>query len=143
MPYAFARPALSAKLGLSAPPPEETKLLANVTKRVRTWNQTLPYYTSMPEKSRGTEAVLNALILAGHDAQSGAALSPDTRTAFDILWAQQQTTGNLKGAWAWILFDNEPWEAADSPYYGATTRRDRRRHRSCKLRGNARAPAAP
>lgn len=36
------------------------------------------------------------------------------------MWAQQQTTGNLKGAWAWILFDNEPWEAADSPYYGAT-----------------------
>jgi squalene-hopene/tetraprenyl-beta-curcumene cyclase len=118
MPYAFARPALRAILAQSAESPEERELIANVTKRVRLWKETDPYYTSMPERSRGTEAVLNALILAGHDAQIGK-LSPDAREAFDILWEQQQTSGDLKGAWAWILFDNEPWEAADSPYYGA------------------------
>jgi squalene-hopene/tetraprenyl-beta-curcumene cyclase len=125
MPYAFARPALSAKLGQATPAPEETQLLANVTKRVRLWkdirasNGIYSYYTHMQEKALGTEAVLNALILSGHDAQTGTTLSPDTRAAFDILWEQQQTAGNLKGAWAWILFDNEPWEAADSTYYGA------------------------
>ncbi len=103
MPYAFARPALSAKLGQATPPlPKKTQLLANVTKRVRLWkdirasNGIYSYYTHMQEKALGTEAVLNALILAGHDAQTGATLSPDTRAAFDILWEQQQNDrGNL------------------------------------------------
>ena len=120
MPYAFARPALRSIAAHPAPPaPEETALLENVRKRVRIWDETEPYYKSMPEQSRGTEAVLNALILAGHDSESGK-LSPETRAAFDILWKHQQTAGPEKGAWAWILFDNEPWEAMDSPYYGAT-----------------------
>jgi squalene-hopene/tetraprenyl-beta-curcumene cyclase len=73
----------------------------------------------MAGQSRGTEAVLNALILASNDAASGGHLSADTRSAFDHLWATQQTAGDTKGAWLWILFDNEPWEASDSPYYGA------------------------
>jgi squalene-hopene/tetraprenyl-beta-curcumene cyclase len=120
MPYAFARPSLRTVAGQpGAPAPEETALLENVRKRVRIWDQTEPYYKSMPEQSRGTEAVLNALILAGHDSEAGK-LSPETRAAFDILWKHQQTAGAEKGAWAWILFDNEPWEAMDSPYYGAT-----------------------
>ena len=76
------------------------------------------YYPSMAAQSRGTESVLNALILAGHDALAGK-FSPDGRAAFAHMWDQQLTTGNRKGSWAWILFDNEPWEAADSPYYGA------------------------
>jgi squalene-hopene/tetraprenyl-beta-curcumene cyclase len=120
MPYAFARPALRAVTGeAAAPTPEETALLENVRKRVRIWDQTQPYYSEMPEQSRGTEAVLNALILSGHDSKWGK-LSPETRAAFDILWKHQQTAGAEKGGWAWILFDNEPWEAMDSPYYGAT-----------------------
>jgi len=36
------------------------------------------------------------------------------------MWAEQQTTGNRKGAWLWLRFANEPWEADDSDYYGAT-----------------------
>ena len=36
------------------------------------------------------------------------------------MWALQQTTGDKKGAWAWLEFDNEPWEAYDSQYYGAS-----------------------
>jgi squalene-hopene/tetraprenyl-beta-curcumene cyclase len=70
-------------------------------------------------ESRGTESVLNALILASHDAQNGR-LSDDTRNALDNMWAEQQTTGNKKGAWLWLRFGNEPWEADDSDYYGAT-----------------------
>ena len=41
-------------------------------------------------------------------------------TALDNMWAEQQTTGNKKGAWLWLRFANEPWEADDSDYYGAT-----------------------
>jgi squalene-hopene/tetraprenyl-beta-curcumene cyclase len=40
--------------------------------------------------------------------------------AFANMWAQQQTIGNKKGAWLWLRFGNEPWEADDSDYYGAT-----------------------
>ena len=75
-------------------------------------------YDGKADESRGTESVLNALILASHDAQSGR-LSDDTRAAFDNMWALQQTTGNNRGAWLWLQFDQEPWEANDSPYYGA------------------------
>jgi squalene-hopene/tetraprenyl-beta-curcumene cyclase len=35
------------------------------------------------------------------------------------MWAEQQTTGDKKGAWLWLRFKNEPWEADDSDYYGA------------------------
>ena len=36
------------------------------------------------------------------------------------MWAEQQTTGDKKGAWLWLRFNNEPWEADDSDFYGAT-----------------------
>src|SRR5262249_27322653 len=36
------------------------------------------------------------------------------------MWAEQQIKGSKKGAWLWLRFANEPWEADDSDYYGAT-----------------------
>jgi len=35
------------------------------------------------------------------------------------MWALQQTQGDRAGAWAWLQFGLKPWEASDSPYYGA------------------------
>ncbi len=93
--------------------------MENVTKRVRLWKDSEPYYEDQRNGSRGTEAILNALILASSDAPKGR-LSNDTRVAFDNMWALQETTGRQKGAWPWIDFKNEPWEADDSPFYGAT-----------------------
>jgi squalene-hopene/tetraprenyl-beta-curcumene cyclase len=123
-PYALARPALRAALAEEAPSENERKLLDNVTKRVRLWKDLEPFYSDergfrKATQSRGTEAVLNALILASYDARQGR-LSDDTRTAFDNLWALQETTGDEKGAWPWLNFGNEPWEANDSPFYGAS-----------------------
>jgi squalene-hopene/tetraprenyl-beta-curcumene cyclase len=124
VPYALARPALHAALGENAPSADERKLLDNVTKRVRMWSVVEPFYSDQktgPHKTaqaRGTESVLNALILASYDARNGT-LSADTRTALDDMWALQQTSGPLKGAWQWLQFDNEPFEAHDSDYYGA------------------------
>ena len=118
IPYALARSSLSAKLGQADPPAAETALIADVTKRVREWNEIKPYYGGMADQSRGTEAVLNALILANRDAQAGQ-LSGDTLTAFDHMWDTQQTGGSAKGAWLWIQFGNQPWEAPDSVFYGA------------------------
>ena len=36
------------------------------------------------------------------------------------MWAEQQIAGKQKGAWLWLRFNNEPWEADDSAYLGAT-----------------------
>src|SRR6266581_9276829 len=125
VPYALSRPALRKSLAETAPSANERRLLDNVTKRVRLWKEVAPFYSDADRgvyktvESRGTESVLNALILASNDAQSGQ-LSNDTHTALDNMWAEQQTTGNKKGAWLWLRFANETWEADDSDYYGAT-----------------------
>jgi squalene-hopene/tetraprenyl-beta-curcumene cyclase len=91
---------------------------------VRLWKEVEPFYKDADRgpyksvESRGTESVLNALILSSRDARSGQ-LSNDTRTAFENMWAEQQIA-NKKGAWLWLRFKNEPWEADDSDYFGAT-----------------------
>jgi squalene-hopene/tetraprenyl-beta-curcumene cyclase len=123
-PYALARPALRTVLAEQATSPVERKLLDNVTKRVRMWKDVEPFYPDetrgVPKtsESRGTESILNALILVSYDVPMGA-LSPDARLALDNMWAQQLKTGDAKGAWSWLQFHNSPWEG-DSQYYGAT-----------------------
>jgi squalene-hopene/tetraprenyl-beta-curcumene cyclase len=125
VPYALSRPALRQGLAEEAPSANERRLLDNVTKRVRLWKEVAPFYSDADRgayktvESRGTESVLNALILASNDAQSGR-LSNDTRRALDNMWAEQQTTGVKAGSWLWLRFANEPWEADDSDFYGAT-----------------------
>jgi len=129
LPYALARPALRQALGETGPSPSEIKLVDNVAQRVRLWNEVEPFYPDqtrgLPKtsESRGTEAVLNALILASRDARVGtgaSVLSDDARHAFENLWALQMKTGDQAGAWVWLNFHNEPWEADASPYFGAT-----------------------
>ncbi len=123
LPYALSRPALRVALAESGPSVNERKLIDNVTKRVQLWREIGPYYSDRgydhkTAESRGTEAVLNALILASYDAQYGH-LNDVTRVAFDNMWALQQTTGESAGSWLWLQFNQEPWEANDSAYYGA------------------------
>ncbi|HEV2350876.1 MAG TPA: hypothetical protein VG028_13635 [Terriglobia bacterium] len=124
VPYALSRSALRAGLAEKTSAPQERALIENVTKRVRLWNEVEPFYNDAKRgvykssESRGTESVLNALILASHDA-SGGKLSADARAALHNMWALQLTVGDAKGAWSWLRFDNEPWEANDSQFYGA------------------------
>ena len=128
VPYAMSRPSLRKALDEQSPSPNERKLLDNVVKRVRLWKEVEPFYKDADRgpyksvESRGTESVLNALILASNDANNSPQnphLSDDTRAAFENMWAEQQTSGAQKGAWLWLRFKNEPWEADDSDYYGA------------------------
>lgn len=125
VPYALGRPALRAALGEQSPSATERKLLDNVTKRVRLWNQMEPFYSDelrgapKTAESRGTESVLNALILTNYDAHQGK-LSDDTKLALDNMWGLQLKTGEAKGAWNWLNFHNQPWEADDSQFWGAT-----------------------
>jgi squalene-hopene/tetraprenyl-beta-curcumene cyclase len=123
--YALARPVLRKALAEDAISPTEKRLLDDIGKRVRLWNEVGPYYTDAQYKdngkateSRGTESVLNALVLASYDAPTGH-LSEITRSAFANMWAQQENQGADKGAWHWLQFGMEPWEAQDSQYYGA------------------------
>jgi squalene-hopene/tetraprenyl-beta-curcumene cyclase len=124
VPYALARPALSRYLGQTGPTETEQALLDPVAARIRNWKTGQPFYTDQHDgvnktaQSRGTEAVLNALVLASYG-QGKPKVSNDTQTAFDIMWDEQITTGSSRGAWSWIQFDNQPWEAPDSEYYGA------------------------
>ena len=124
LPYALGRPALRAALGERAPSANERGLLENVAKRVRLWQEVLPFYSDEkngPHKTaeaRGTEAVLNALILTSYDA-GNARLSADARLALENMWKLQLKSGEEKGAWDWLNFHNEPWEADDSQFWGA------------------------
>ncbi len=123
LPYAMARPALRATLAEQAPSAPERQLLANVTKRVLMWKEVEPFYPDEKRgnpktaESRGTESILNAVILAGYDAPKGK-LSSDARLAFENMWGEQLKTGDARGAWSWLQFHNSPWEG-DSQYYGA------------------------
>lgn len=124
VPYALARPALRGSLGEKTLSVTEQKLLDNVTKRVRLWKEIAPFYggedysDAKPAESRGTESVLNALILASYDGYGGH-LSDTTLAAFRNMWALQQSEGAVRGAWPWLQFGQEPFEAKDSQYYGA------------------------
>ena len=124
LPYALSRRALRSALHESSLSPVEQAMLVNVIKRVSLWSDVAPFYTDAvagPRKSvesRGTEAVLNALVLANYDGEQGK-LSPITKTAFVDLWAGQLSSGENRGAWEWLNFHNGPWEANGSQYMGA------------------------
>ncbi|HZL57693.1 MAG TPA: hypothetical protein VFC21_11450 [Bryobacteraceae bacterium] len=116
-PYALGRPFLRAALNESAASADERRLIENVAKRVRLWKELAPLYPDSEKnpgktaESRGTEAVLNALVLAANH-------SPDAPAALNIMWDEQLKTGDSKGAWNWLQFHNSPWEG-DSQFYGA------------------------
>ena len=130
--YALARPVLrrfaaAAKAGPAAPAAEE-RTIAAVSLRVEHWAELdsprfrLMYDSDLRKKaeSRGTEAVVNALILAQDDATRGQkAPGEATRTALKHLWATQTAEGSAAGSWDWLNFGFEPWEAKGSRAFGA------------------------
>jgi len=125
VPYALARPALRAALSERQASANESRIWQNVTQRVNSWRDVEPFYPDQTRgipkssESRGTESVMNALILATRDAESGR-LSQETRTAFGNMWALQMRTKELSGSWAWLNFGLAPWETTTSPYFGAS-----------------------
>jgi squalene-hopene/tetraprenyl-beta-curcumene cyclase len=118
LPYALARPALGTALAEQGPSANERKLLDNTARRVSLWAEVQPFYNDAKNgapksaESRGTEAVLNALILSRYQA-------PAAKDALRNMWALQLKTGEKRGSWTWLNFHNEPWEADDSAFWGA------------------------
>jgi hypothetical protein len=125
VPYAMSRPMLRRSLNESGASSPEREMLGYVTKRVMMWDELEPFYSDEkvgPRKtveSRGTESVLNALILVRYDSLERGKLSPQTETAFRNMWATQLTTGADAGSWEWLNFHNSPWESNESHYYGS------------------------
>ena len=124
VPYALVQPALQRELHQGEMPAPEKIMMDSVEKRVSEWSTMVPFYSDAaygPGKtaeSHATEAVLNAVILASHDAGEGN-LRQVTRTAFDEAWALQETTGENAGGWKWQDFRLAPWESSESAYQGA------------------------
>lgn len=118
LPYAVARPALRKPLAETALSAQERKFQENVEKRVRMWKEVEPWYSDEKNgapksaESRGTEAILDAVVLASLG-------SSETARALDNMWELQEKTGENKGSWIWLNFHNAPWESDDSRYYGA------------------------
>jgi squalene-hopene/tetraprenyl-beta-curcumene cyclase len=124
-PYGLARPMLrSATSRASQAAQPERALLDSVTTRVSHWTEIAPFYPDerygapKTSQSRGTEAILNALVLARQDERIGG-LGERTLRAFDNLWALQQTSGDADGGWPWLHFNLAPWESDEGPYHGA------------------------
>ena len=123
-PYALARLAPSVGRASARPGSVARRLLDSVETRVTAWSDVAPYYSDerhgppKTSESRGTEAILNALVLATRDA-GGGRVEATTRQAFEHLWSLQLTEGEAAGAWPWLEFGLEPWEGPGGQYYGA------------------------
>src|SRR5437868_3364112 len=87
VPYILARPALRRALGESGRSAPEIKMQEIVTTRVTAWRDVAPFYPDqtrgLPKtsESRGTESIINALVLSVRDHEDGR-LTDNTRAAF-------------------------------------------------------------
>lgn len=153
LPYVWARPALRRSLNAEQSTPHEQRVIEQVSRRLgyRTVDQ--PYYDHTEAKkveSRGVEAVINAVALTG----LGDETTPDERqplvaAAMSRMWNVQRPDG----AWDWLDFGLEPYEAPDAVFHGATLAAlaagspagkraidsDSARHSMVKLRGYLRS----
>jgi squalene-hopene/tetraprenyl-beta-curcumene cyclase len=128
LPYCLGRPALQKLMQDSRANELEQKMLVHTAMRVNNWAKLdMPafqlYYDSSDTKkkeSRGTEAILYAVILSLHDRDLKlSSPSPVTKKAFTNLWELQIADGNRRGSWDWLNFGTEPWESEVAGYHGA------------------------
>jgi len=118
--YALSRPVLRRVMHVDAPSSQEAKLIADTIRRVETYNTHQVLYDFNERRqteSRGTEAVLNAVILTSADAARNLREpSAPTKKALARLWETQRADGR----WDWLEFGLEPWETTEAAYHGAT-----------------------
>ena len=126
--YALGRPAVRHLTGESQPSDLEDRVIVQVRRRVAHWDELdtprFPLLYDFDEakkvESRGTEAVLNAWVLAREDRnRRRVGPSAETRRALGHLWATQVVEGPEKGSWSWLNFGLGPWESERSRYQGA------------------------
>jgi hypothetical protein len=126
--YALARPVLRQISNEKLPTKFETRVLEQTRFRVANWDKLdtetfqlmYDFDDAKKKQSHGTEAILNALLLAREDRFQGSRKpGDDTTKALAIMWATQVTDGKDKGSWDWINFGMDPWEGETSRYMGA------------------------
>lgn len=126
VPFVLARAALHDSTAATSE--FEQKVRAQTTKRVEAWGRLAnaefglfyDFNDAKKKESWGTEAVLNAAILAFDDRyQRRTAPREVTKRAFANLWQVQAKTGDQKGSWDWLDFGLEPWESTEARYVGA------------------------
>jgi len=109
MTYLLARPALRRRLGESGQTPFETGLLGRLRASVG---------EKPPSYLQGVEVIFAALFLSDRDRPAPSAA--ETARAFDQLWALQLRDGAAAGSWEWLIVNLDPWEHAESAFFGAT-----------------------
>jgi squalene-hopene/tetraprenyl-beta-curcumene cyclase len=118
--YALSRPALRRVMHADAPATQEARLIDETTRRVETYSTHQVLYDFNERRqieSRGTEAVLNAVILTSADAAKNLREpSAVTTKALARLWETQRPDGR----WDWLEFGLEPWETSEAAYHGAS-----------------------
>ena len=118
--YGLSRPVLRRVMHVDTPSAQEARLIDDTTRRVETYatHQVLYDFNERRQvESRGTEAVLNAVILASADAARNLSEpSAPTKKALARLWETQRPDGR----WDWLEFGLEPWETTEAAYHGAT-----------------------
>jgi squalene-hopene/tetraprenyl-beta-curcumene cyclase len=116
----MARPVLRRVMQVAAPSAQEARMLDDTVRRVETYSTHQVLYDFNERRqieSRGTEAVLNAVILTSADAARNLREpSGSTKKALARLWETQRSDGR----WDWLEFGLEPWETTDAAYHGAT-----------------------
>ena len=117
LPYLLARGALG---DLSEAEPAR-ELFSDVETRVGHWDEVRVWYEAnrgadKPEQSRGTESVMNALVLTLRDRRAGTPLSESAKSAVARMWSLQNETGS----WSWLHFGLGPWETDGSDFWGAS-----------------------
>ena len=120
--YLLVRPALRRALGENERTPYEAGLVAGLKSRVDKRDAKALFPGKMglgATQSTGVEAVLAALLLATEDAPTGK-LSEEAEKALDRMWSLQTSTGKTAGTWDWTDAQLDPWETADSVFYGAS-----------------------
>jgi squalene-hopene/tetraprenyl-beta-curcumene cyclase len=117
--YALSRPVLRRVMQVDAPSTQEARLIDDTTRRVETYSTHQVLYDFNERRqieSRGTEAVLNAVILTSADAARNLREpSAPTKKALARLWETQRADGR----WDWLEFGLEPWETSEAAYHGA------------------------
>ena len=118
--YALSRPVLRRVMHVEVPSTQEARLIDDTTRRVETYSTHQVLYDFNERRqieSRGTEAVLNAVILTSADAARHLREpSAPTKKALARLWETQRPDGR----WDWLEFGLEPWETTEAAYHGAT-----------------------
>lgn len=107
--YLLALPALRARLN----EPQQTMYEIGPLDRLR---------AKVGEKPAGAlqsvEAIFSAMFLSREDATK--TMSAHTQKAFDQMWALQGGEGARAGGWRWFAANLDPWENAESHFFGAS-----------------------